>query len=631
MATYKEIKGVTVQTRDEDPVVFAGTWASGGNINTGRAYGGSAGENNESAMYFGGYTISPASNYAITEQYNGTAWTEVGDLSNARTGLSGSFGTYTAAVAVGGDEFPPSSNTRYLTDVEEWGGSSWTSGTAIPTAIQQGDGAGTLTAGITMGGNVSGNAGIAESFEYDGTNWTDGGDMNTTRNFAKLGCGTQTAALVCGGGDVPGYTANTELYNGSSWTEVNNVNNADAQAGGGGTQTSAITARGQASSTTQSESWDGTSWTITANTSTDSYAIGGTGASSKDAIIYAGYDSSPPSFPTSTEEFSFPPDTAVALNEGDLFLSAGTTLKGFGKAAGMPAATWASGGDLNTARDAQAGAGASLTAALSFGGNKPGSPNKAAETEQYNGTSWTETNDMNSGRNELGGSGAYGAALAVGGSTPPLSAITETWNGSTWTEVGDLNTARDNLSQSAGTQTANLLAGGFPSSPVAYTAITESWDGTSWTEVNDMNTGRGLMAEMGTQTAALVASGASGGPPGYSTPSNVESWDGTSWTEIAEVNTPRDRQFGNGIQTQALLGGGRAGPIASPPGNTANTELWNGSSWTEINNMSTARYNGSSLPASGGAVTAIAAGGHNKVATTEEWTADNALSTVTVS
>ena len=33
MATYKEIKGVTVQTRDEDPVVNAGTWASGGNLN----------------------------------------------------------------------------------------------------------------------------------------------------------------------------------------------------------------------------------------------------------------------------------------------------------------------------------------------------------------------------------------------------------------------------------------------------------------------------------------------------------------------------------------------------------------------------------------------------------------------
>ena len=36
MATYKEIKGVTVQTLDEDPTVNAGTWASGGSLNTGR-------------------------------------------------------------------------------------------------------------------------------------------------------------------------------------------------------------------------------------------------------------------------------------------------------------------------------------------------------------------------------------------------------------------------------------------------------------------------------------------------------------------------------------------------------------------------------------------------------------------
>ena len=33
MATYKEIKGVTVQTRDEDPVQNVGSWASGGNMN----------------------------------------------------------------------------------------------------------------------------------------------------------------------------------------------------------------------------------------------------------------------------------------------------------------------------------------------------------------------------------------------------------------------------------------------------------------------------------------------------------------------------------------------------------------------------------------------------------------------
>ena len=38
MATYKEIKGVTVQTLDEDPVVreAGATWASGGTLNTAR-------------------------------------------------------------------------------------------------------------------------------------------------------------------------------------------------------------------------------------------------------------------------------------------------------------------------------------------------------------------------------------------------------------------------------------------------------------------------------------------------------------------------------------------------------------------------------------------------------------------
>ena len=36
MATYKEIKGVTVQTRDEDPTVNAGTFSSGGTLNTPR-------------------------------------------------------------------------------------------------------------------------------------------------------------------------------------------------------------------------------------------------------------------------------------------------------------------------------------------------------------------------------------------------------------------------------------------------------------------------------------------------------------------------------------------------------------------------------------------------------------------
>jgi hypothetical protein len=32
MATYKEIKGVTVQALDEDPVAAGGSWSSGGSL-----------------------------------------------------------------------------------------------------------------------------------------------------------------------------------------------------------------------------------------------------------------------------------------------------------------------------------------------------------------------------------------------------------------------------------------------------------------------------------------------------------------------------------------------------------------------------------------------------------------------
>ena len=59
------------------------------------------------------------------------------------------------------------------------------------------------------------------------------------------------------------------------------------------------------------------------------------------------------------------------------------------------------------------------------------------------------------------------------------------------------------------------------------------------------------------------------------------------------------------------------------------TELWNGSSWTEINNLSTARAAGGGLGTSIAA--AFAGGGPPSSAATEEFTADNTLSTVTVS
>jgi hypothetical protein len=69
-------------------------------------------------------------------------------------------------------------------------------------------------------------------------------------------------------------------------------------------------------------------------------------------------------------------------------------------------------------------------------------------TENWNGTNWTEVNDLNLARYSLGGqTGTNTSSLAVGGSTPapPTTANTEDWNGASWVEVADLNTARQSL------------------------------------------------------------------------------------------------------------------------------------------------------------------------------------------
>ncbi len=82
-------------------------------------------------------------------------------------------------------------------------------------------------------------------------------------------------------------------------------------------------------------------------------------------------------------------------------------------ASAIPGGTWASGGDLPAALKENAGAGATYNAALSFGGNPLN-----AETDSYNGTSWSEVNEMNTARRLLAGAGTQTAALAYGGWPP---------------------------------------------------------------------------------------------------------------------------------------------------------------------------------------------------------------------
>ena len=69
-----------------------------------------------------------------------------------------------------------------------------------------------------------------------------------------------------------------------------------------------------------------------------------------------------------------------------------------------------------------AGAGTN-TAALGFGGITIVTP--LGNTESWNGTSWTELNDLNTARDRPGGAGTQTKALAFGGITTVVLGSTE--------------------------------------------------------------------------------------------------------------------------------------------------------------------------------------------------------------
>ena len=124
-------------------------------------------------------------------------------------------------------------------------------------------------------------------------------------------------------------------------------------------------------------------------------------------------------------------DLDSAEGEGQIwFNTTSSDYKTITKVAGA----WASGGFKHSKSQTRWSAGIQ-TAAAAFGGG-----NSEAETEVYNGSAWTESGDLNTGRGDGAGLGLSTAALFVGGETSTAYvAINESYDGSSWTETGDLN------------------------------------------------------------------------------------------------------------------------------------------------------------------------------------------------
>jgi hypothetical protein len=325
MTTYKGINGFAVQSVATDPspldegqvwynnatyafklaaATTVGTWASGGNLNTGRLGAGGAGTQT-AALGFGGYTAGPpvSGPTGVTESYNGTAWTNSPATLNTSRGVAVSGGTQTSAIAAAGG--PPSGKGQHT---ETFNGTTWTTGPNLGSAIYYRTGAGTINSAFAAGGSPNGTFNVSTTETWNGSSWTAGGSLvNPTAFAASVGTAADGLSIAGGQASPAIFNNYTQKYNGSAWTSLATVNTARRSLGASSTgPTSSAVVFGGTSSPptylTATELWNGTSWTTNPNSlATARGSAGGVGTQAA-ALMFGGYEP----VKSNTEEFTGP-------------------------------------------------------------------------------------------------------------------------------------------------------------------------------------------------------------------------------------------------------------------------------------------------------------------------------------
>ena len=304
------------------------------------------------------------------------------------------------------------STTSLLKGQAATSAAAWSTITSRNNAItsQAGMG-GTNTDSVVFGGYQppsnpapipSGGTGYSAITEkWDGTSWTNSGAMNNGGS-GVVGWGASSSDSIAANryADSPSgvfYTNSTESFNGSTWTSLNNSNVNKEGAGGTGGPTSVGFAcggnqpHGATNTAAGSETWDGTCWTVgnAINTPTSRQ---GTAGSLTAGVIAGGQAGYPSTQRNNTEEFNGTTWTAVNAMPGS---------RAFISKTSQP-----------------------QTAAVFFGGGS-GTATPYNQNLDYDGTNWTTGVSMGRAAPNVPGAASVGSSglLAVGGG--PYNAIVE--------------------------------------------------------------------------------------------------------------------------------------------------------------------------------------------------------------
>jgi len=621
MSTYREIHGKAVKSLDTDPsattdegqiwyntssdtfktILVTEAWASAAPLMQKRTDPSGFGTQTANVCATG--NIPPRT--AVTEEYNGIGWSGGGTASQAGQYRAG-FGTLTAGVIAGARTPAPAASNA----TEEYDGSSWTAGGNLPASIYLpgNQAAGTLTAGLTFGGDTGPGASFpTASYEYNGTGWTAGNPTNTARSFGA-GSGSQTAAFFACGTTPPFSPSNDsvhfEQYDGTNWATGPNLNSARISTAAGGDTTAGIVFGGEIrpgpAVSNKLEKWDGTSWTTSpATMGTGRMGTGralGTGSATAN-IASGGYTTTPVN---TTEEYN---------------LSANV----------ITAGAWSSGPNMITGRAAVKGAGTQL-AAWALGGETAPGPT-VNSTENFDGSSWTAGGAFPATTRSAFTCGTQTAGLGAGGNSSPgqtpYNTASAEYDGSSWTASPGALSPGKGYGAMSGVQTTALATGGDgptnPSHPFAQVGV-QSYNGSSWSsETNYPTTFYGGTGAGISETAAVVWGGSA--PYPGTNPSTAD-YNGSSWTLVATTITNAGAPSTSGCQGTNQSPATSCGSMGGTSGGVGFFQ-WNDTAWSTLPNMGT----GGDRGGAGTLTAAIAFGGYHpgepRMNDTEEYTPES--------
>lgn len=204
-----------------------------------------------------------------------------------------------------------------------------------------------------------------------------------------------------------------------------------------------------------------------------------------------------------------------------------------------------------------------------------------ADTNYYNGSTWSSMSDSNTLRYGTGnfGEGTDGiVAAGRNGSFTPSNFfnLTEKWNGSTWSELGETNYSMYVLRGGYGTDTTagKIVAGDSSNFSPRGQGYSEYWNGSSWSTAPSAPTSNDSSESFGfgkSDNCTIV---------GSDSVATCAYWNGSSWSNITNSSNQRGINSGGGAS-------GTSGSVCGTPTGGAFTEGWNGSAWTEYADLNT--------------------------------------------